>query len=121
MKKHLVLYALLTAILTLTCAGSSGSLKLGECPLTVTVKAEDADFDGFANVFIDSKFIGTTDSQRGQLRVNLRKGEYTVIVIAEGYQPWKGKILLLGNGYKQNALARLKKKEPAEGNGNTLP
>ena len=91
------------------CGGSSQTVKLGDCPLTVTVTAEGDGFDGYADVYIDGKFIGTTDSQSRTLRIDLKKGEYTVIVAAEGFKPWKSKILMLGAGYKQSALARLKK------------
>jgi hypothetical protein len=92
----------------LTGCSSSQPLKLGSCPLTITVESEDEDFDGSADVYIDGHFIGTTDDQTRQLRVSLKKGEYAIWVIAEGYQPWKSKILLLGEGYKQSALATLK-------------
>ena len=109
MKTGSIAVILFISLVFFLCGGSSTSVKLGECPLTITVKADDADFDGFANVYIDSKFIGTTDSQSQTLRINLKKGEYTIIVIAEGYTPWKNKITLLGEGYKQSALARLKK------------
>ena len=94
--------------------GSGQALKLGDCPLTVMVKADDDDFDGYANVYIDGKFIGTTDDKTRQLRVSLKPGEYTIIVLAEGYEPWKSKILLLGKGYRQSALASLKKKGEQE-------
>lgn len=111
MKTSSILLIISLALTYFTCGGSSQSIKLGECPLTITVKAEGDDFDGFANVYIDGKFIGTTDSRSQTLRVNLKKGEYTVIVAAEGYKPWKSTILLLGKDYKQSALARLKKSE----------
>lgn len=101
------------AALLIGCAGSQ-PLKLGNCQLTITVESEDEDFDGSANIYIDGHFIGTTDGQTRQLRVNLRKGEYTIWVIADGYEPWKSKILLLGEGYKQNALASLKIKQEEE-------
>jgi len=93
----------------LTCFGGAKSLKLGECPLTITVKAEGKDFDGYANVYINEKYIGTTDSKTKVLKISLGKGEYNVWVTADGYETWQGKILLLGEGYKQNVLARLKK------------
>ena len=108
MKHILFLISMGLLICSLACGGSASSLKLGNCPLTVTVKADGTDFDGFANVYIGGKLIGTTDANTKQLRVNLKKGEYTVIVVAEGYKPWRGKVLLLGDGYKQNVLARLR-------------
>ena len=85
-------------------AGSEGTGKA-----LVTVTAEGDGFDGYADVYIDGKFIGTTDNQSRTLRIDLKKGEYTIIVAAEGFKPWKSKILMLGTGYKQSALARLKK------------
>ena len=111
MNKILSVVFLIMGWLFLVCGGSSQSVKLGECPLTVTVKADGDDFDGYANVYIDGKFIGTTDARSQTLRVNLKKGEYTIIVVAEGYKPWKSTILLLGGEFKQSALARLKKLE----------
>jgi len=116
MKKILILVIICLGLLSLKCGGSSQSVKLGECPLTINVVAEGDGFDGFANVYIDGKFIGATDSRSQMLRVNLRKGEYTIIVVADGFKPWKGKILLLGKDYKQSALARLKKPEPEKNN-----
>ena len=99
------------SIIILLFIGCSASqpLKLGNCPLTVTVQSDEAGFDGSANVYIDGHFIGTTDNQSRQLRVNLKQGEYDIWVIAEGFEPWKSTILLLGEGYKQSALANLKR------------
>lgn len=97
----------------LMCSGSNPFVKLGNCPLTVNLKAEGEDFNGYANVYINRKFIGTTDRQTQLLRISLKPGEYTIWVIAEGYEPWRCNILLLGKGYKQNVLADLQKtKEP---------
>ena len=108
MKNMLAALVLLTVLSNFMCGGSSPSVRLGECPLTISVKAEDNDFDGYANIFIDGKFIGTTDPESMTLRINLKKGEYTIIVVAEGFKPWKTKVLLLGESYQQNVLARLK-------------
>lgn len=108
MRHYAFVSIILCSLLFLMCGGKA-TVKLGECPLTVTVKADDVEFDGFANVFIDGKFIGSTDPRTKTLRINLKKGEYTLVVVAEGYKPWRSKILLLGDGYKQTALARLKK------------
>ena len=108
MKNKYVALVLLAGLSNIMCGGSSHSVRLGECPLTVTVKAEDNGFDGYANIFIDGKFIGTTDPESMTLRINLKKGEYTIIVVAEGFKPWKSKVLLLGESYQQNVLARLK-------------
>lgn len=94
-----------------SCAGNSKALKLGNSPLTITVISDDKTFDGFANIYLNGQFIGTTDNKSQSLKISLKKGEYTVIVIAEGYQPSKSKVILLGDGYKQNVLARLKKSE----------
>lgn len=108
MKNVFVALVLFAGLLSFMCGGSSPSVKLGECPLTITVKADDNGFDGYANVFIDGKFIGTTDPESMTLRITLKKGEYTIIVVAEGFKPWKTKVLLLGESYQQNVLARLK-------------
>ncbi len=112
MKRYLIFLGLLILAVTITCGGGN-KLKLGNCPLTVTVMSEDENFDGFANIYIDGKFIGTTDAQTKALRVNLKKGEYILIVTAEGHNPWKTRVMLLGDNYKQNVLARLKKAEKA--------
>ena len=63
MKKTLALVICTIGLNMLMCGGGVKSLKLGECPLTVTVKAEGKDFDGYANVYINEKFIGTTDNK----------------------------------------------------------
>lgn len=114
MKKLTSMIFLIVIPIMMNCGGSSSSVKLGDCPLTISVKAEGTEFDGYANVYIDGKFIGTTDSESKTLRINLKKGEYTIIVVAEGYRPWKNKVLLLGRDYQQNMLARLKKKTSPE-------
>lgn len=108
MKKYIIPLGLLILVLLLHCGGGN-KLKLGNCPLTVTVMSDDEQFDGFANIYIDGKFIGTTDAQTKALRVNLKKGEYVLIVTAEGHNPWRTRVMLLGDNYKQNVLARLKK------------
>ena len=95
--------------LALIGCGGSAKLRLGECPLTVTVKAEDDRFDGYANIYIDGNFIGTTDARSKTLKINLKKGGYTLVVRADGYRTWENEILLLGKGYKQTVLARLEK------------
>ena len=109
MKIPLKVTIVILSVTLLSCFGSKKSLKLGNCPLTVTVKAEGENFDGYANVYINEKFVGTTDSKTQVLKISLERGEYILWVTAEGYEPWKGKILLLGDGYKQNVLARLNK------------
>ncbi len=91
------------------CAGSASKIKLGNSQLTITVQAEADDFDGFADVYINGQFIGTTDPATRALRVNLKKGEYTLIVAAPGHSPWRQRVRLLGPDFKQNVLARLKK------------
>jgi len=96
--------------LFLSCFGSKEVLKLGNCPLTIRVESDEEDFDGFANVYVNRKFIGTTDSQTRSLRVSLKKGEYAIIVMADGYEPWTSKILLLGENYKQQVLAKIRPK-----------
>ena len=114
MKKTIIIILCVIGFIVLSCSGSSKSLKLGNCPLTVIVKAEGTAFDGYANIYINKKLIGTTDNTNGQLKISLKKGEYTIWVLAEGYEPWKRMITLLGNGYKQNVLASLKIKKSAE-------
>ena len=96
-------------IILSSCFMGKRMIKLGDCPLSITVMAEEKDFDGFADVYLNERFIGTTDNRTGVLKVNLEKGEYIIWVKAEGYDKWEGKILLLGKGQKQNVLARLKK------------
>ncbi len=107
--RHYILFSLLI-LLSLSCFGNKDVLQLGNCPLTIRVESNEEDFDGFANVYIDRKFIGTTDNQTQSLRVSLKKGEYTIIVMADGYEPWTSKILLLGENYKQQVLAKIKPK-----------
>ena len=115
MKKTLTILTCAIAFSLLSCSGTAPPLKLGKCPLTITVNAEGDDFDGYANVYINGKFIGTTDSKSRQLRISLERGEYIIWVTAEGYEPWESTILMLGEGYKQSVLASLKKAEKAEG------
>jgi hypothetical protein len=108
--KTIISLALCTAALLLSaCFGSNAALKLGDSPLTVTVKADDETFDGYANVYINGNFVGTTDRKKGSLGIRLESGEYTLMVTADGYEPWKSSIFLLGKGYEQRALARLRK------------
>ena len=61
----------------------------------------------------DNPKIGVNNKKNtineNMLKISLLKGEYVVWVTAEGFEPWKGKILLLGEGYKQNVMARLNK------------
>ena len=109
MKKIVLLFLICCASLILACGGSSQTVKLGESPLTIFVQANSDDFSGFADIYINSKLIGTTDSRSKQLKINLKKGEYKITVTAEGYQPWHGEILLLGQGYRQSVLAQLLK------------
>lgn len=110
MKSRFYILFILLILLSLSCFGSKEVLKLGNCPLTIRVESSEEDFDGFANVYINRKFIGTTDSQTRSLRVSLKKGEYTIIVMADGYQPWTSNVLLLGENYKQQVLAKIKPK-----------
>lgn len=115
MRKGLNVFICAIVFGLLSCFGTAPSLKLGECPLTIIVKAEDSDFDGYANVYINGKFIGATDSRNRQLKIPLERGEYSIRVTAEGYEPWEGTILILGKGYKQNVLASLKKIKKVKG------
>ena len=108
MKLRSSLPALVVIILLVGC-GASGKLKLGECQLTITVKAEGDDFDGNANIYINSQFIGTTDARSSSLKLSLESGEYDVIVTYPQYEPWSSRITLLGGTLKQTVLARLKK------------
>jgi len=101
--------AIIFLFLILISCGKKEILKLGDAPLTITVQAVDKNFDGYASVYINGKYIGTTDNNRKSLKVELEKGEYTIIVTAPGYKPWRNRITLLGNKYKQNAFARLEK------------
>lgn len=114
MQRLLPIIFIFTTIFLARCAGNSNALKLGNSPLTVSVMSDDKAFDGFANIYLNGQFIGTTDNRSNSLKINLKKGEYSIVVTAEGYQPWKTKVILLGEGYKQNVLARLKK--TAQGN-----
>lgn len=96
-------------VLLILAACASTAVKLGDCPLTVIVKSDASDFDGNAEIYVNDKFIGTTDSRSMQLKVNLKKGEYQIVVEAAGFQTWTSTILLLGKGYKQNVVATLNK------------
>jgi hypothetical protein len=95
--------SILLFIIIIISACSSSALKLVESQLTISVNAEGDDFDGFANIYIDGKFIGTTDSRSQTLKVSLKKGEYTVIVATEGYKPWCSKIMLLGKEFRKRS------------------
>ncbi len=110
MKRIYVISIFLISFLIINCFGSKPMVQLGDCPLTITVQSEDEEFDGFANVYINRKFIGTTDKNTQSLRVSLKKSEYQIIVMAEGHEPWSSNVLLLGDKYKQNVLAKLKLK-----------
>lgn len=111
MKTTYIIAALFLSLLLFNCFGSKPMVQLGDCPLTITVQSDDKNFDGFANVYINRKFIGTTDQNTRALRVSLKKGEYQIIVMAEGHEAWSSTVLLLGDRYKQNVLAKLKLKE----------
>jgi hypothetical protein len=102
-----LVFSILLIGLVSGCGGPKPAVKLGECPLTVTVKSDAEGFDGFANVYINGKFIGTTDSASKQLKISLEKGEHTIVVSADGYESWEKQVLLLGKGYRQSVLARL--------------
>ena len=91
------------------CSSNAARIRLGDCQLTITVQADAEDFDGFADVYINGQFVGATDPSTRMLRVNLKRGEYTLIVAAPGYVPWRQRVSLLGAGFNQNVLARLKK------------
>ncbi|MCK5146301.1 PEGA domain-containing protein [bacterium] len=107
MKIKILLIVIIILIQCIACGGGKNLLKLGASPLTIQVTSPDPAFDGNANIYINTQFIGTTDSQTGTLKINLKKGEYIIVVAADGYKPWRKKITLLGNEYKQTALARL--------------
>ena len=96
-------------LLMIACGGPATVLKLGDCPLTINVKADGEDFDGYANVYINGKLIGTTAPDTKQLKISLKPGEYVLWVTSSGFLPWKGKVLLLGKQYEQTVLARLRK------------
>jgi hypothetical protein len=98
---------ILLLLAAMACGGGPKLLKLGDSPLTIQVTSPDAAFDGFANVYINGQFIGTTDRQSQTLKINLEKGQYVIIVAADGYTPWRSRITLLGADYKQNVLAKL--------------
>lgn len=110
MKKNYFILSLLLLFFLFNCFGSKELVQLGGCPLTISVQSDDENFDGFANIYINRKFIGTTDQNTRSLRVSLKKGEYQIIVMAEGHEPWNSTVLLLGDRYKQNVLAKLKLK-----------
>ena len=49
-------------IILSSCFMGKRMIKLGDCPLSITVMAEEKDFDGFADVYLNERFIGTTDT-----------------------------------------------------------
>ena len=106
---HTLYIAGLSVLLISGCGGRASRIRLGNCQLTITVHSEADDFEGFADVYINGQFVGTTDPSTRMLRVNLRKGEYTLIVAAPGHVPWRQRVSLLGADFKQSVLARLKK------------
>ena len=99
--------------------GAKNTIMLGECPLIVSVMAEDGGFDGVADVYINGHLIGTTDKAKGNLKIKLPRGEYDLMVTAEGYEPWEGTVLMVGKGYAQTVLARLKAEAAAGVGGGT--
>ena len=48
-------------------------------------------------------------NEDGDLSINLRKGEYGILIILEGYATWQEKLLIVGNGYSQSISPNMKK------------
>jgi hypothetical protein len=109
MKNVLSLLILAMSVCLLSCGGASTAIQLGDCPLTVVVRAEGDEFDGYANIYLDGYYLGTTDAKKRSLSINLQSGEYDLLVTADGYESWESSILMLGKEFKQNALATLRK------------
>lgn len=114
MMRRIVISLFVSLLLFMACGGPAAALQLGNCPLTINVKADGENFDGYANVYINGKLIGSTDPKTSQLKISLKPGEYVLWVTSSGYLPWKGKVMLLGKNYEQTILARLKGENGSE-------
>ena len=103
-----ILVLVLLVVLSSNFICNSKTVKPGENRLTIDLKSKSKDLNSQANVYLNKKFVGMTD-KNGDLKINLRKGEYSVRITLDGYENWNENILMVGAGYKQNISPDLKK------------
>jgi hypothetical protein len=87
---------------------SPAVIQPGENRLTIKLKSGEEMLEAQAKVYLNEKFIGMTGT-KGDLEIKLKKGEYAIRIVLEGYIPWEETILMVGQGYSQTVYPLMKK------------
>ncbi len=98
--------AVLCLVIITSC--NSKTIKIGENRFSIDLKSRGKPLNAQGKVYINNKFIGMTNED-GDLSINLRKGEYSILIVLDGYSAWQEKLLIVGNGYSQTISPNMRK------------
>ena len=87
---------------------SPALIQPGDNRLTINLKSGEKMLDAQAKIYLNEKFIGMTGT-KGDFEIKLKKGEYAIRIVLEGYIPWEETILMVGQGYAQTVYPLMKK------------
>ncbi|MCH8127776.1 hypothetical protein IIC38_17760 [candidate division KSB1 bacterium] len=106
--KYIIKITMAVLCLILISSCNSKTIRIGENRFSIDLKYNGKPLNAQGRIYINNKFIGMTNED-GDLSINLRKGEYGILIILEGYATWQEKLLIVGNGYSQSISPNMKK------------